>query len=359
MANRFDARSSSPRSNRIASSGTSPRMVSRSRESNEHRAPAALRADRHPVLVPRLLVEPLTGDGRGPDRERHPPHHPPDGVPPDPAVGSGAGRPARRHDLVGRSGEPAVDAREGHHRSRFRVGRHRPDPRAGPRPAPAGAPIDARRAQRHLLLHRPDGRVVGADRLRVRPPLPHHHPARRGPARRRTGRTERPRRPRPAGRPGPGRRRLGTGHRGVHHGPAALSPVDPVRTGPGERGRRVRFLSAGRGPVAVAGVSGHRPGRLRPVVGHRAAGRIPGPARRPDEQALDGQGVELGSLLQRHRAGRRPPGPGPGPVPAPVRPPARARRPAGFGLALRRARQLRQATRPRVGAAPAQGASAG
>ena len=44
---------------------------------------------------------------------------------------------------------------------------------------------------------------------------------------------------------------------------------------------------------------GRRAGRVRLVVGHRRPGRVPRPAGGPDVQALDGQGLELGPLLQR------------------------------------------------------------
>ncbi len=64
-----------------------------------------------------------------------------------------------------------------------------------------------------------------------------------------------------------------------------------------------------------------RPRSLRALVGDGAAERVPAPRVDPDVEALDGQGLELGPLLQRARgrpARRRP---GARPVPHPVRPP--------------------------------------
>ncbi len=55
------------------------------------------------------------------------------------------------------------------------------------------------------------------------------------------------------------------------------------------------------GPHPRSGV-----GRLRVVVGHRRGRRVPAPPRCTDVQTLDGQGVELGSLLQRSGPGPRP-----------------------------------------------------
>ena len=93
----------------------------------------------------------------------------------------------------------------------------------------------------------------------------------------------------------------------------------------GRRGRRREFAAF---VDAVAPLAGRRNARrrarrLRAVVGDRRAARLP-PARvGADVQALDGQGVELGPLLQRPRPGAPATPSSPGPVPDAVRPPGR------------------------------------
>ena len=82
----------------------------------------------------------------------------------------------------------------------------------------------------------------------------------------------------------------------------------------------------------------------------RPAGFVTRPAG-ADVQALDGQGLELGPLLQRPRPGPRLPRAGLGPVPAALRPPGRDRRPARLGHPLRGPLQLRQTAHPRLGPA--------
>ena len=71
--------------------------------------------------------------------------------------------------------------------------------------------------------------------------------------------------------------------------------------------------------------------------------------------ALDGQALELGPLLQRVGPGTRADRCGRRPVPRAVRPPGRHRSAARLDHPLRGALQLRQATHPRVGAARAAG----
>ena len=77
------------------------------------------------------------------------------------------------------------------------------------------------------------------------------------------------------------------------------------------------------------------------------------PSRRADVQALDGQGLELGPLLQRPRAGPRSPRTGLGPVLAALRPPGRQRCAARLGHPLRGPLQLRQTAHPRLDLRPA------
>ena len=100
---------------------------------------------------------------------------------------------------------------------------------------------------------------------------------------------------------------------------------------------------------------GGRARRVRAVVRDGRARGSGDPRVGAHVDALDGQALELGPLLQRAGAGARGDRRGRRPVPRAVRPPGRHGRAARLDHPLRGALQLREAAHPRVGAARAAG----
>ena len=153
----------------------------------------------------------------------------------------------------------------------------------------------------------------------------------------------------PRGRSARGRRSAATAGRWSSR--SSRRPGPRTRDRVVRRGRRREPTSS---PPTSSGSprgAGRRRGGASPrtCCGRRpCAARVPAARVDPDVEALDGQGVELGPLLQ--RAGPRPGLPaGARPVPRVVRPAGRVRRAARLGHPFRDARQLREAADPRVG----------
>ena len=148
------------------------------------------------------------------------------------------------------------------------------------------------------------------------------------------------------------RRLVGGGHRGIRHGQTGVHRGEELRSGPRGRSRPLHRLPAGGGSVAHRPQPGCGSGCLRAVVGHRRSGWLPESNIDSHVQALDGQGVELGSLLQCAGARRRCAGPGAGPVPRSVRPPGPQWSTTGLGDPFGGSVQLRQTPHSRLGPAP-------
>ena len=293
-------------------------------------------------------------------------------------------RRPRRHAVVATPRLLDLDAAAtGRDRPRLRVAGHRAAARAGARPAHRRRRRRPDPVQRHLLLPRPGRRrrtcspptrpaaATGSPCWPARVPTPSACEALGSRRTRLTVTAD--------GEPGRSRSRSSTAPAGPT---AAAGTFDEVVEAARTRVRRVR--RRGRA-LARRRHPGRRTRRLRAVVGHRRPGRVRHPARRADVQALDGQGLELGPLLQRPRPGRRParaglatssscpsttrttPAPCPTRSPTPRssttssnrpstagrcgqlrRPPARAARPAGTGRDVRPAGALdRLLARPR------------
>ena len=227
--------------------------------------------------------------------------------------------------------------------------RHRTRARPGlglrlavPRPRP-----DAVHAA--LPLPRPDRRRVRLHRLRDRPPLPGHL-ARRAASRRRR---------RDASAPASAASTVG-GDGGRGRSPSRSStraPALPRRPQPSTRSSAARAASSARSRRGRALARRRHPAaELAAYVLWSATVRPLGFVTRDrgaDVQALDGQGVELGPLLQRPRPRAAASRAGLDQFRIAVRPPGRDRRAARLGHPLRGPLQLRQAAHPRLGPAAA------
>ena len=173
--------------------------------------------------------------------------------------------------------------------------------------------------QRSVLLPRSRRRLVRLHRLPDRPPLPGHPPRRTAAEHlgaQALGTAERASRPSAANGRSPSR--------------STRPPVPPTSAAtPSSRWPRPHGPSSTRSSTRSrrGAAIGRRPPNWPPTCCGRppCARRVRHPACRAHVQALDGQGVELGPLLQRHRPRRGPARAGLGPVPAALRPPGRRR----------------------------------